>query len=158
MGACSLPFEGFGNALPRAAVGCRPCRALRFNGSAPSGAGEEDDVMINYMKNHESQVREALERKPGPEAMRELLVLHETRTAWIQHERLVHLLTMLFVCLFALLALGYALERPSLPTFLLAGLLLILSAAYLLHYYRLENGVQRWYRMADDIRNGVRRG
>jgi hypothetical protein len=123
-----------------------------------SGAfGEEEGVMINYMKKHALFVREALERNPGPEAMRELLVFHETRIAWMQHERLVHLLAMLFVCLFALLALGYALERPSLPTFLLAGLLLILSAAYLLHYYRLENGVQKWYFLSDDIRNRLHR-
>lgn len=62
--------------------------------------------MINYMKKHEAYVREALERSPGPEAGKELLALHERRIAWMQHERLVHLLTMLFVCLFAFLALG----------------------------------------------------
>jgi hypothetical protein len=112
--------------------------------------------MIDYMKKHEAYVREALERSPGPEARKELLVLHEMRIAWMQHERLVHLLTMLFVCLFAFLSLGYALERPSLPAFLLAGLLIVLSAAYLLHYYRLENGIQKWYGMADEIRNYVR--
>jgi len=105
--------------------------------------GEEEGVMINYMKKHELYVREALGRNPGADAMEELLALHEKRIAWMQHERLVHLLVMLFVCLFALLALGYALERPFLPAFLLAGLLLILSAAYLFHYYRLENGVER---------------
>lgn len=119
--------------------------------------GEEEGVMINYMKKHELYVREALGRNPGADAMEELLALHEKRIAWMQHERLVHLLVMLFVCLFALLALGYALERPFLPAFLLAGLLLILSAAYLFHYYRLENGVQKWYFLSDDIRNRLHR-
>lgn len=105
------------------------------------------------MKKHEMRIREALNGSPGPEALRELLVQHEKRIAWMQHERLVHLLVMLFVSFFALLATGYALERPSVPVFLLSGLLIILSAAYLLHYYRLENGVQKWYRLADEIRD-----
>lgn len=118
----------------------------------------EDEVMIDYMKQHEMYIRETLKNSTGPEALRELLALHEKKLEWMQHERLVHLLTMLFVCLFALLSLGYALECPSLPVFLLSGLLIILSVAYLIHYYRLENGVQKWYRLGDDIRNMIGRG
>lgn len=113
--------------------------------------GEEGRVMIDYMKKHESHVRETLENKRDPEALRELLALHEKKLEWMQHERLVHLLVMLFVCLFALLSLGYALVCPSIPVFLLFGLLIILSVAYLIHYYRLENDVQKWYRLSDDI-------
>ncbi len=109
--------------------------------------------MIAYMKKHESHVRKVLGNNPEPDALRELLALHEKRIEWMQHERLVHLLVMLFVCLFALLSLGYSLERPSVPAFLLSGLLLLLSAAYLFHYYRLENGVQKWYRLSDDIKD-----
>jgi hypothetical protein len=120
-------------------------------GNDSSALGEK--AMIDYMKKHESHVRAALEATRDPGSLRELLALHEKRIEWMQHERLVHLLVMLFVCLFALLSLGYALERPSVPAFLLSGLLLLLSAAYLLHYYRLENGVQKWYRLSDDIKD-----
>lgn len=71
----------------------------------------------------------------------------------MQHERLAHLLTMLFVGLFALLSLGYTLLNPAVPCFILSGLLIILSAAYVIHYYRLENGVQKWYRLSNEIRD-----
>ena len=74
----------------------------------------------------------------------------------MQHERLAHLVTLLFVCLFALLSLGYTLAYPAVPCFILSGLLTILSAAYVIHYYRLENGVQKWYRLSNEIRNKFR--
>jgi hypothetical protein len=33
------------------------------------------------------------------------------------------------------------------------SLLIILSVAYVINYYRLENGVQKWYRLSNEIRN-----
>ncbi len=71
----------------------------------------------------------------------------------MQHERLVHLIVTLFVCLFALLTLGFTVINPSLAGFSLTGLLLILAAAYLIHYYRLENRLQRWYDLANELRS-----
>ena len=117
-----------------------------------------DKGMIDSMKRHEFYVKEELAKNLPPEALRELLAYHDKRLGWMQHERLVHLLVTLFVCLFALLSLGYALLCPSVWCFLLSGLLIILSAAYLLHYYRLENRVQKWYRLSDDIRKRTRQG
>lgn len=78
--------------------------------------------------------------------------LDETNTAYhliqievLQHERLVHLIVMLFVALSALMCLGIYLFS-ELSLFLIAfALLLILTLFYILHYYRLENSVIRWY-------------
>jgi len=112
--------------------------------------------MIDSMKRHELFVQDALAKNLPPEALRELLACHDKRIEWMQHERLVHLLVTLFVCLFALLSLGYAMLYPSVLCFVLSGLLIVLAVAYLLHYYRLENGVQKWYRLSDDIRRQSR--
>jgi hypothetical protein len=109
--------------------------------------------MIDYMKRHERYIQEMLERNPNLEALRDLLEYHDQQIRWMQHERLAHLMTMLFVCLFALLSLGYTLFNPTTPCFTLSGLLIILSVAYVIHYYRLENGVQKWYRRSNEIRN-----
>jgi len=109
--------------------------------------------MINYMKRHERYIREMLEKNLPAEAVRDLLKYHDKQIRWMQHERMAHLMTMLFVCLFALLSLGYTLLHPTMPGFILSGLLIILSAAYLIHYYRLENRVQKWYRLSVEIRN-----
>jgi len=113
--------------------------------------------MIDSMRRYELSVREALAKDNlSPAEVGDLLARHDKRIEWMQHERLVHLLVMLFVCLFALLCTGYALMNPAVPAFVLSGLLGLLAAAYLFHYYRLENHVQKWYRLADDIRKRSR--
>jgi Ca2+/Na+ antiporter len=59
---------------------------------------------------------------------------------------------MLSVCLFALLSFGFVVLAPALPFFILLALLIILALAYIFHYYRLENGVQKWYELYGRIR------
>jgi hypothetical protein len=108
--------------------------------------------MIDYMKKHESYVKEMLGKKLDEEKLRELLAYHDKQIQWIQHERLVHLIVMLFVCLFTLLSFGFTVIRPSTPASILSGLLLILSLAYIIHYYRIENGVQKWYLISNQIK------
>lgn len=108
--------------------------------------------MIGYMKKHELFVREMLSKKPGGEKLRELLAYHDKQIQWMQHERIVHLIVTLFVCLFMLLSWGFAIINTSIPVIALAVLLLILSAAYIFHYYRLENRVQKWYLLSCEIR------
>jgi len=108
--------------------------------------------MIDYIKQHEHYVTELLESHPGQEKLSELLAYHDKQITWMQHERLAHLITMLFVCLFFLLAFGFTIFHFDLPFILLTALLLILSLAYIIHYYRLENSVQRWYSLSNRIR------
>jgi hypothetical protein len=103
-----------------------------------------------YMTLHEARVREALN---GGEA-RSLAGLSETHGRMIrfmQHERLIHLLVLLAVAAFFLASLVLAWIRPSLPSLLLAGLFSVLLVPYIFHYYFLENAVQRWYALADEI-------
>jgi hypothetical protein len=108
--------------------------------------------MIDYIKRHERYVAEILEKDPGQEILRELLAYHDKQISWIQQERMAHLITMMFVCLFFLLAFGFTIIHFTLPFVLLTALLLILTVAYILHYYRLENGVQGWYSLSNEIR------
>jgi len=108
--------------------------------------------MIDYMKSHERYIREMLEKNLDREALLNLLQYHDKQIQWLQHERLVHLITMLFVCLFMLLIFGFTILVPSLPCMILSALLMILSVAYIIHYYRLENGVQRWYSLSNQIK------
>jgi protein-S-isoprenylcysteine O-methyltransferase Ste14 len=108
--------------------------------------------MIDYMKKHERYVKEMLEKKLDKEKLRELLAYHDQQIQWMQHERLVHLIVMLFVCLFTLLSFGFTIIRTSTPSIILSVILLTLSAAYVIHYYRLENGVQKWYLISNQIK------
>lgn len=107
--------------------------------------------MIAYMKKHERYINEMLKKKLTDKKLQELGACHQLQIEWMQHERMVHLLVMLFVCLFMLLSLGFAIINTSIPAIALCVLLLILSVAYIIHYYRLENSVQRWYLLAEKI-------
>ncbi|MBI5481375.1 MAG: hypothetical protein HY906_21125 [Deltaproteobacteria bacterium] len=107
--------------------------------------------MWEYMKRHEAFVRRALTAGDAGVPFGELREFHEAQIRRMQHERLIHLIVTMFCATFLLLAIGYTSARPSIAGALLAGLLLILVAAYLVHYFRLENGVQRWYHLANRI-------
>ncbi len=109
--------------------------------------------MIGYMKRHQRYVEEMLARDLDREALKDLLACHDKQILWMQHERLVHLIVMLFVCLFTLLSFGLTILMPTLPCFALSALLVILSAAYIIHYYRIENGVQTWYDLSNRIQS-----
>lgn len=108
--------------------------------------------MIDYMKKHENYINEMLGKNLDDENLRELLAYHDKQIKWIQHERLIHLIVMLFVCLFTLLSFGFTVIKISTPSVILSVLLLVLSIAYIIHYYRIENGVQKWYLISNQIR------
>jgi len=103
------------------------------------------------MKLHESFVRQALEGRHGELDWRQLKSFHDEQVSRMQHERLVHLVVTLFMGLFLLLVLGFIMINPSWPTLGLVVLLLGLVSAYIMHYFRLENGIQRWYHLGNDI-------
>jgi len=111
--------------------------------------------MIDYMRKHESFVREILGNNPNEERLRELLTYHDKQIKWMQHERLVHLIVMLSVCFFTLMVFGFAIIRTSVPSIILFVILLALSVAYIIHYYRLENSVQKWYLISNQIQNDL---
>ena len=71
--------------------------------------------MIDYMKRHERYVKDVLEKNPDKEKLKELLAYHDKQIQWMQHERLVHLIVMLFVCLFTLLSFAFTVIRTSTP-------------------------------------------
>jgi membrane-bound metal-dependent hydrolase YbcI (DUF457 family) len=106
--------------------------------------------MWEELQAHERFIRAllALPEIDGLAAVREH---HDRRVRDFQHERLNHLLVTLFVALFALLAVAWLLHDPSGGAAALAALLLALTAAYLLHYFRLENGVQRLYGLSRQL-------
>ena len=55
------------------------------------------------------------------------------------------------MALFLLLSLGFATVVPTLASMGLRLLLLELTVPYIVHYFRLENGVQRWYHLQNRI-------
>ena len=114
---------------------------------------KRDRIGINmkrFCREHEARVTAAA----AGEATEELLEEHLRMIAWVQHERLVHLIVTVMVVLCELFTVDLVLLHPELgivPAVIMLGLAVLLGF-YFWHYFFLENTVQRWYRIADEMR------
>ncbi len=107
--------------------------------------------MWKYLQLHERFVISALAGQRGNIPLAELKAFHERQIRYMQHERLVHLIVTLFVATYLLLGIGFIVAMPIWPGMVLVAALFALDSIYLLHYFRLENGIQRWYHLANRI-------
>jgi cell division protein FtsW (lipid II flippase) len=106
--------------------------------------------MYRYLLEHEKWVTGLLasDEEQDWNAIREY---HMAQISFLQHERLVHLIITLAFALFMLSSVVITAIYPVWPMHLLVVLLTVLEVFYIIHYYRLENGVQRWYRIYEQI-------
>ena len=105
--------------------------------------------IIKYCREHERYLEE---QDTAGADVQKLLDWHLHKLAWLQHERLIHLLVTLMTGLAFLAALAWGcVSGWDRSTLLLAAIFLVLLAAYLWHYFQLENTVQHWYRLADAL-------
>ena len=107
--------------------------------------------MKRFCREHEARVTAAVE---AGEATPELLEEHLRMIAWVQHERLVHLIVTVMVVLCELFTVDLVLLHPELgivPALIMLGMA-VLMGFYFWHYFFLENTVQRWYRIAEELR------
>jgi hypothetical protein len=112
--------------------------------------------MWEYLRKHEKWIRARLAEVHDTGEWDGIRLVHEEMIARMQHERLIHLIVTMFIALFALLSVGFAVLTHHLFAFALCLVLLGLVSAYLVHYFRLENGVQRWYHLSDELRERSR--
>jgi hypothetical protein len=107
--------------------------------------------MEAYLRRHEAFIRGQLAGAGDGADWSGLARFHRAQIEYLQHERLVHLLVTLFFGLCTLLTLLFLVLHPQVPVGVLVVLLLLLLVPYVVHYYKLENGVQRWYHLANEI-------
>lgn len=69
----------------------------------------------------------------------------KTHISFYQHERLIHLLITLFIALCALLFFVLILYFENIYLIILFLLFILLFIPYILHYYFLENSIQKLY-------------
>ena len=113
------------------------------------------------MKKYVQQTMDAVQKyideqmKNAPEdKTRDVLAEFETKISYFQHERLIHLMVTLAFAAFLLFSIFCLFVLPV--EFLVAGILLTLiffglTIGYVMHYYFLENTVQKMYRVYDEI-------
>lgn len=107
--------------------------------------------MKQYCREHETRVTSFT-------PSRELLEEHLQMIRRLQHERLIHLIVLMmvvFVELFTVDLVVLHLETNPLAAVMMLALAILLLF-YFYHYFFLENTVQRWYKIADDMQQRIK--
>jgi len=94
--------------------------------------------MTEFIKRH----NESLKREPLDDSF---LSFHLKQIRFLQHERLVHLIVMLFVIFASLFFFSLFLFLNNILFLVLFIILLVLTLFYVFHYFKLENTVIEWY-------------
>ncbi len=81
----------------------------------------------------------------------ELIKEHLIQIDFFMHERLVHLLVTLAFAIFGFLIFVALVINFQPGLLLLFAAILLLLVPYIMHYYLLENGVQKMYRQYDEM-------
>lgn len=107
--------------------------------------------MKKYLYEYIELVENKIKEKKIDNLKEDLLI----KISFFQHERLIHLLVtlfyaFLFLVFIVLISLSYVF---AIPTVILAVFLI----CYIIHYFRLENGVQYLYKLYDEAENFKKR-
>lgn len=112
--------------------------------------------MGKYIKAYLAEVERFVADMDGKtsDEILEFLAEFEIKISYFQHERLIHLLvTLTFALLeiFTIFAIFVVPYLASLTFVALTILILCLLTGYIMHYYLLENSVQKMYHLRDSI-------
>ncbi len=111
--------------------------------------------MIRSMKEHEIYMEEIMNDSKGMD-LNELRDYHWVQIGFLQQERLAHLFVTLAFTFLMIIAFAVTYFLPVILMFLLDLLLAVLEVSYIIHYYRLENMVQKWYLIYSKICEMIR--
>ena len=108
--------------------------------------------MKKYLYDYIKSIDEVISKSDNKE---DIVKEHLIKIEFFQHERLIHLLVTLFYCVFMLIFLiGGMFFWP----FYIAGIMLLIFVLfYIVHYFRLENGVQYLYKQYDILKKNSKK-
>lgn len=104
--------------------------------------------ILSYME----YIDKLLENNDSDYTYEELMEEHKLQLSFFMHERLVHLLVTLTFAILAFATFFLMYMSFSFGLLALFVALMVLLIPYIMHYYLLENGVQKMYRQYDQMR------
>ncbi len=107
--------------------------------------------LCDYIEYIDKQTEPDNLKKMSKEELEALTKELLTQTQFFQHERLIHLIVTHLFALAAVMVLIAMVYFNTVPMLILFVLLLVLLFPYIIHYYHLENGVQKLYTFYDRI-------
>lgn len=106
--------------------------------------------MTKSLKEYQSKIREMLDSKKARDWVK-VKNIHLEEIGFYQHERLIHLWVTLFCGLIFFLSVSFTLMIPNYIFLAVDAIFLVLVTTYIVHYFKLENGVQRLYKLNREI-------
>lgn len=94
------------------------------------------------MRLHENSVLKALQE---PTNLDRIEKEHMKQIHFMQHERMLHLMVLCLTTVLLITGVILMFYTVYLPLYILTLIVGVLEMFYLIHYFRLENTVQRWY-------------
>ena len=94
--------------------------------------------------------------KISKEQWKNILEEHLTQIAFFQHERLVHLIVTVTFAILTMMSIIASIMISNPMLLVLTLLFLVLLVPYIMHYYTLENEVQKMYTQYDEILNHLK--
>lgn len=108
--------------------------------------------MDKYMKKYQMYIEERLAKEDISEREYEgIRVDFLEHIKFMQHERVIHLLVTILFAFLLLFGVVAIILYPNWMSILFTLVILIPEIFYILHYYKLENGVQEMYRVYDRL-------
>ena len=103
--------------------------------------------ILNYMK----QIDDMLENPPEGIDYDAEIKKHLVQIGFFMHERLIHLIVTVLFAIMTLATIFFAVAAPNIGLLILTVAFLVLLIPYIMHYYLLENGVQKMYKQYDEM-------
>jgi len=110
--------------------------------------------MKQKLKDYITELEEKIEKKKIDKSLEEEVL---TKIKFFQHERFVHLIVTFFTGISCVLFLLGFIALEQIGLLFLFILTLCLFIPYILHYYTLENGVQRLYDIYFEIKKTTKK-
>ena len=112
-----------------------------------------NDILVTTSFDCEGNYKKSMQKDivPTRKEYEILLSRHKEQIAFFQHERLIHLIVTVLFAILTFAVFFILLVTPSTGLFILLLALLVLLVPYIMHYFLLENGVQKMYRQYDEI-------
>ncbi len=116
----------------------------------------QKNVIINLMfKTYNTKIKKILSEKSSETNWKNVLEHHRRMIERIQHERIIHLLVMIFVGI-VMSTSAFIIIVTRKPDLLIICIpLLFLFIGYIFYYRFLENTTQDWYLVEDEIKKIV---
>lgn len=100
--------------------------------------------ILDYVK----EINDLLKKKKI-DNIDEVISNHLIKISFYQHERLIHLIVTVLFALLSIISFLYTITFPTIGMMLLTMMFIILLIPYIMHYYYLENNVQKLYDQYD---------